>query len=180
MRSSATWLAGILLAACSSTALAAGASDPCTHFAWNVTRELRLFASTPARWTAGKTAAAAPHLRPGKLYELSLSPQDQVHFALSPGKKALADGAYAGLADLRVPAAGLYRISLDTPFWIDVVADGKLLAAQNFTGNHQCRRPRSLRKLVEFQLPAGKVLVQLSGGPWKQVRVAVTPSPPKS
>lgn len=177
MRIRDAWLAGVVLLAASGVAPAAGSSDPCTHFVWNVTRELALFASTPVDLHAGKDRASAPRLAPDRLYQLALTPQDQVSFPLAPGKKALADGAYAGLARVTIHHTGLYRVALDTPFWIDVIAHGRLLASTDFTGNHQCHRPRSLRKLVEFRIPAGQVLLQLSGGPWKQVRLTVTRSP---
>jgi hypothetical protein len=138
-----------------------------------VSHELELFAGAPAASTAGKDAASAPVIAPERLYELTLTPQNQVTFPLAPGKKALTDGAFAGVAQVRITTPGRYRVSLDGPFWIDVVANGKLLATTNFTGNHQCK---SLRKLVEFELPAGQVLLQLSGAGQERVRVALTRS----
>jgi hypothetical protein len=154
---------------------AAEPPDPCSQFAWNVTHELALFAATPTASAAGKDAVSAPLIRGERLYELILTPQSQVTFALSPGKKALADGAFAGLAQVRITTPGRYRVSLDGPFWIDLVANGKLLVSRDFTGNHECK---SLRKLVEFQLPAGEVLLQLSGAGQERVRVSLTRSPP--
>jgi hypothetical protein len=48
------------------------------------------------------------------------------------------------------------------------------LQACDFTGNHTCT---TLTKLVEFTLPAGDMLVQLSGAAKAHVHVAVTPAP---
>jgi len=177
MRILAQWIACVVLLTAGGAAVAVDPQDPCAHFAWNVSRELALFASKASNASAGRDKTQAPLIPAGQLYELSLSPQGQVTFPMAPAKKGLADGAYAGLVQVSIPSAGLYRVSLDGPFWIDVIAEGKLLASTDFTGNHECK---SLRKLVEFQLPAGKVLVQLTGAPRDRVRLTVTPSPPKS
>jgi hypothetical protein len=175
MKIPAKWLLVLLPL---SAVTSAETPDPCSQFSWNVTHELELFAAAPAASTAGKDGASAPVIAEGRLYELALSPQSQVTFPLAPGKKALTDGAFAGLAQVHITTPGRYRVSLDGPFWIDIVAKGKLLASTNFTGNHECK---SLRKLVEFQLPAGQVFLQLSGAGQERVRLALTrsPNPPK-
>jgi hypothetical protein len=171
MKIPATWLLVLLPL---SAIVSAEPPDPCSQFSWNVTHELELFAAVPTPSAAGKDEASAPLLAPERVYELTLTPQSQVTFPLSPGKKALTDGAFAGLAQVRITTPGRYRVSLDGPFWIDIVAKGKLLVSTDFTGNHECK---SLRKLVEFQLPAGKVFLQLSGAGQEHVRVALTRSP---
>jgi hypothetical protein len=153
---------------------AAQGPDPCTAFAWNVTHELALFAHPASAATAGKDAGSAPLLAPDKGYDLMLAPQGEVSFAKPPSKRALNDGAYAGLARVHIASPGIYRVAIDGPFWIDVLADGSVLQSGDFTGSHSCT---TLTKLVEFTLPAGDVLVQLSGAPKARVHVAVTPKP---
>lgn len=148
--------------------------DACGQFAWNVSHELALFGGASTAATAGKDAGTAPQIATDQLYELTLSPQAGVSFAHTPSKKALNDGAYAGLARVRIPAAGVYRVALNSPLWVDVVSEGKVLRSGDFTGNHACK---TLSKLVEFQMPAGEVLLQLSGAGQAHVRVALTASP---
>jgi hypothetical protein len=167
--------AGVLLLG--GVAAADDAPDPCSQFAWNVTHELALFSGASLPATAGKDAASAPAIEPERLYELQLSPQSEVAFAHAPSKKALNDGAYAGLARVHISRPGVYRVAINGPFWIDVIAAGKVLVSGDFTGNHACK---SVSKLVEFQLSAGDVLLQLSGAGQAHVRVALTPSPPKT
>jgi len=151
-------------------------ADPCGGFSWNVAQEQALFAGPPQAGTAGSRADAAPTLAVQKLYELALTAQEQVHFAVPPGKRALADGAYGGIVRFKVPADGPYRVSLDQPFWIDVVADGKLVPSKDFQGRPGCSAPH---KIVEFVLPASQdLLLQFSNAVSARVRVTVTASAP--
>jgi hypothetical protein len=165
------WLGLVVLCG---TAGAADAPDPCSQFSLDVSHELAMFGHQPVALTAGKDAAAAPMLVPDQLYELTLTPQADVGFAHPPSKRALNDGAYAGLARVRIITPGIYRVAIDGPFWIDVLSHGTVLPSGDFAGAHGCT---TLAKLVEFRMPAGELLLQLSGAGQAQVRVAVTPSP---
>jgi hypothetical protein len=167
----------LLLAAVIANTVSAPAlpADPCTGFKWDVSKEHALFDGSAVSLPAGKDAVSAPAIALDRLYELKLTPQDQITFALPPGKKMLTDGAYAGLAAFRVDAPGAYRVSVDVPFWIDVVADGKLVATKNFQGQQGCDAPH---KIVEYELAASQPFVlQVSGSTKAAVRLTVTRSP---
>lgn len=156
-------------------ATGAFAAAPCNGFKWDVSKELLLFGQSPSVVAAGQNSSSVPTISIDRLYELNLAPQTQVSFAASPGKKMLTDGAYAGLVTLNPGAPGPYRVSVDVPFWIDVVSEGKLIEARDFQGQQGCDAPH---KIVEFDLPAGRPLViQLSGSVKSSVRLAVTKSP---
>src|ERR1700761_1593509 len=104
-------LMGLLAAACSVAAGAAAsgeqtamtgsapaaAGDPCASFAWNVTHERAVFATAAQAVTAASAGSGAPTIQVDKLYDIALTPQDKVSFVMSPAKKALADGAFAGI-----------------------------------------------------------------------------------
>jgi hypothetical protein len=151
------------------------AADPCSGFKWDVSKEHALFGGSPVSLPAGKDAASAPTISADHLYELKLIPQDQIAFTLPPGKKMLTDGAYAGLAVFTVDMPGAYRVSVDVPFWIDVVADGKLVATKDFQGQQSCDAPH---KIVEYELTAAQPFVlQVSGSTKPTVRLTVTRSP---
>jgi hypothetical protein len=162
------------LLACCGTLKRAHAADACDGFSWDVHQERTVFAATAQTLAAGRALAAAPELVPNHLYELSLAPQDQVSFAVPPGKKMLADGAYAGVAQLRIAQPGTYRVALNGGFWIDLVSGDKLIASSDFTGQPHCDAPR---KIVQFSLPAGALVLQLSGATSTPVRVAIVPAP---
>jgi hypothetical protein len=148
------------------------AQDPCGGFKWDVSKERALFATSARATPAGKDAAAAPVIEPNRLYQVQLLPQAQVAFSLPPGKQQSADGSYAGLAALKIPKSGSYRIALDSGFWVDVVAGGKLVPAKDYEGQHECNAPH---KIVEFDLDnQGPLLLQFSGVSQAAVRLTVT------
>lgn len=161
----------VATAMASQTALAA---DPCAGFAWNVAHERALFATLPVALTAATAAGPAPTLEADKFYEITLTPQNKVSFVLAPEKKALADGAFAGLVTLHIPSAGKYRVSMSEGFWIDVITDGKFAPTDDFTGAHECHAPR---KIVQYSLPAGNPTLQFSNTNSATVRVTLTAAP---
>jgi hypothetical protein len=120
-------------------------------------------------------AADAPAMSPERLYELALVPLSQVHFAATPGRKRSTEG-HAGLATLSLPSAGLYRIALDLPFWVDVIDHGTPIPSRDFEGRPGCHAPH---KVVEFELPASTSLtLQFSAGDAATLKVAVLRAPP--
>jgi hypothetical protein len=171
-----SWLAALTsTAACAMLSLQVHAADPCDGFTWNVSHERAEFATRPVTVTAATTAGPSPALELDKLYEILLTPQSKVSFVLAPDKKALADGAFAGLVTLNVPTAGKYRVSISEAFWIDVIADHKFVVTDDFTGVHECHAPR---KIVQYALPAGNDLIlQFSNADSPSLRVTVTAAP---
>ena len=157
------------------TLSAASAADSgCDGFQWNVTRERALFAMPPTSLRSAPEPASAPPLSAGVLYELAVAPQDGLHLVAAPGKHASFDGAHGGFALLQVPSPGLWRIALSEAGWIDVIASGQTLAARDFQGQHDCAAPR---KVVEFELPAGNAVLQLTGIRSQSIRIALTAAP---
>ncbi len=150
------------------------AADPCDGITWNVLHERAVFATPPVAITAATAAGPAPTLELDKLYDITLTSQDKVSFVLQPAKKALADGAFAGMVTLHIPSSGKYRVSLSEGFWIDVIAEGKFAPTDDFTGAHECHAPR---KIVQYPLPAGDLVLQVSNTNSASVRVTVTAAP---
>jgi hypothetical protein len=153
---------------------AAHADDPCAGFKWNVTRERALFAGQPQALTASQGAASAPELSPERLYDISLWPQAGLALRVPAGSKSRFEGASAGFARLSVPAAGRYRVSLGQPGWIDLVGEQGVIPSSDFSGQHGCSTPH---KVVQFELPAGSVLLQLTGVTGSHVELALTRAP---
>jgi hypothetical protein len=168
-------LTALALSALAVFAPRARADDPCAAFTWNVAHERALFAGAAQSVLSGQGVAAAPLLAPDRLYELSLKPQQQVEMALAPGKKSSPPAdSHAGLVKLQVPAAGLYRIALSEAAWVDIVSAGQLIPSSDFTGQPGCSAPH---KVVQFNLPAGELLLQLSAAASERVRLSLTHSP---
>ena len=167
------WLIGVGCAALVTPALADEA-DGCSHFSWDVSHELKVMKQTAAPVTAAtKPGMQAPLLQIDELYELKLSPQSAVTYSAKPAKSTASDSAQGGLVRFHVDKAGLYRVSISSGHWIDVVDGEQLVKSKDFTGSHECARPH---KIVEFELPANKNLVlQFSGSTDSSVVAAITP-----
>jgi hypothetical protein len=168
-------ICSIVLATAFAAAMPAPADETCVDFKWDVSQERALFAGTATLLSAGADAKTAPALQLNHLYELKLSKQDQVRFAVTPGKKSPRDGSYGGLVTFKIPASGSYRVAIDMPFWIDVVQDGALVAAIDFQGQHGCSSPH---KIVQFDLLGTRpFLLQLSNAAPDSVRLTITATP---
>jgi hypothetical protein len=165
----------VFLALLMAGATAAHADDGCLDFKWDVSKERALFAGTPAVLKGGRDLASAPIVVPNRLYTLRLAAQEQVAFAVAPAKKPSASPANAGLATLKIAAPGSYRVSVDLPIWIDVVAQATLVAAKDYQGQHACSAPH---KIVEFELAGTQpYILQFSNAAADSITLTVTPSP---
>jgi hypothetical protein len=164
-----------VLAAALGIGAAPSPADDCVDFKWDVAQERALFAGPATALTAGADSKSAPPLQLRHLYELKLLPQDQVSFAVTPGKRSPRGDSYAGLITFKIPATGSYRVSIDMPFWIDVVHDGALVAANDFQGQHGCDSPH---KIVMFDLQGARpFILQLSNAAPQSVRLTITATP---
>ena len=151
------------------------ADDPCAAFSWNVRHERELFAEQPVDIASGRALADAPVLTPDRLYELELRAQPEVSFAAPPSRAWPEEATYAGLVRLTVDTAGVYRVALDQPAWVDVVAGGAELRSRDAQGRVGCSTPY---KMVEFALPAAKPLVlEFSASVTPSIRISVSRSP---
>jgi hypothetical protein len=154
------------------------ADDACVDFKWDVSQERALFAGAATPVAAAADQKSAPLLLLNHLYELKLSKQEQMSFVVAPGKKSPRDGSHGGLATFKIPAKGSYRVAIDMPFWIDVVADGALVAASDFQGQHGCSSPH---KIVQFDLLGTRPLfLQLSNAAPDSVRITITATPART
>jgi hypothetical protein len=166
---------GVLLTALLAALPAAAEDDPCGQFGWDVRHERNLFAQPAATLVSGSSAADAPPIKPERLYRLSLHPQPQVHFAAPPGRQKFAEGAHAGMVKLMVERAGVYRVSLDQPAWVDVLSGSSALTAQDFQARSGCHAPH---KIVEFALPAhAALLLQFSAAAEDSLAFTLTRAP---
>ena len=173
MRKSAACSIVLAAAFCAAAPILA---DECVDFKWDVAPERTLFAGPETPVSAGADAKTAPALLLNHLYSLKLSKQEQVSFAVTPGKKSPREGSsYGGLVTFKIPTGGSYRVAIDMPFWIDVVSDGALVAATDFQGQHGCASPH---KIVQFDLLGTRpFFLQLSNAAPESVRLTITATP---
>ncbi|WP_294087561.1 homogentisate 1,2-dioxygenase [Sphingomonas sp.] len=106
----------------------------------------------------------------GQRVEVKLLSMASVDFDVAP--EGTAPGREGGLLMLVVPAPGRYRVMLGGPAWIDLVAAGKPLASVGHDHGPACS---GIRKMVDFQLAAGRYTLQLSGAQTATIAVMVVP-----
>ncbi len=116
--------------------------------------------------------ANAPTIVVGKPAEVALHPAAHLKLPAPPAKAAAAD-SHGGLIAFTMPRAGKVRVALSAPAWIELVSGGKPVAS---IGHGHGPRCLGLRKIVDFDLPAGRHLIQLSGSPDTSVRLMVVPA----
>jgi hypothetical protein len=165
----------IVVATAFAAAAPALADESCVDFKWDVSQERALFAASATPVAAAADPKSAPVLLLNHLYELKLAKQEQVTFAVTPGKKSPRPGSYGGLVSFKIPVSGSYRVAIDMPFWIDVVSDGALVAANDFQAQHGCSSPH---KIVQFDLLGTRpFFLQLSNAAPDSVRLTITATP---
>ena len=81
--------------------------------------------------------------------------------------------AFAGHFALAAPAKpGVYKITISSPGWIDVLDGGDYLHPKAFTGATGCD---GARKSVKFDLPPRPLALQFSGVEGDRISVIVSP-----
>lgn len=113
--------------------------------------------SRTAATTAGTAARASLPL--GQAAQLRLTPTPGVRFAIRPEKSG-PPASNGGLASFTVTRPGIYRVTLGSGAWVDVVRDGKASASIAHGHGPACS---SIRKMVDFRLMPGRYLLQVAG-----------------
>lgn len=121
------------------------------------------------RVAAAADAASAPALAIGKPVEVALHPAAHLKLPATPGRAAPAD-SHGGLVAFEAAKAGRYRLVLSDASWVELVSGGRAVAS---TGHGHGPRCSGMRKIVNFELAAGRHLVQLSGSAEPSLRLLV-------
>jgi len=159
----------IALAACA-IAGPAFAQEPvgCDKFKWPLDKErAMLMGDTPT--VASGTSVA--HALPVSVV-VALAPFADAKLPMAPERAPKSSDSFAGFIQLAAPpAAGIYKVSLSAPAWVDVVQGGHLVKSDAFSGATGCE---GIRKSVKFDLSAEPFAVQLSAVQGNSIRVAIT------
>ena len=115
---------------------------------------------------AGAQVQGAPVLILGMPVTATLTPADYVQFAAVPGKGA--KEGFGGLFTLSVRVAGRIGIGLDGPAWVDVVSGTTARDSVEHGHGEPCS---GIRKIVWFDLPAGRHMVQIAGSKTETIRI---------
>ena len=161
----AAWLAA-------SPCLAQGQSQEpvgCDKFKWPLDQERAMLTGTEVPTAA--SGSTVTHPLPATV-SIALVPFAEAKLPVAPERAPKAPASFAGFVQLPAPAAaGIYKFSLSSEGWIDVVQDGHTVKSAGFTGALGCA---GLRKSVRFDLAAQPLTIELSGVAANAVRVAIT------
>jgi hypothetical protein len=92
----------------------------------------------------------------------------------TPERTSKSPAAYAGFVRMAaLKQAGIYKVTLSAPAWIDVVQDNHTVKSGAFSGVQGCA---GIRKSVKFDLAAAPFIMQVNGVPADTIVLAVTPA----
>jgi hypothetical protein len=161
------WLVAVALIAAPGLAQAQEGSG-CGGFRWPLDRE-----------RAALVRADKPLLSNGGAlgYDvattLGLQPLSGAGLPKVPERPPKSTNSFAGHFTVPAPAKpGVYRVTISSEGWVDVLDGGDYLHPTAFTGAKDCE---GARKSVKFNLPARPLALQFSGVPGDQISVIVSP-----
>jgi hypothetical protein len=104
---------------------------------------------------------------------LELQPLSAAGLPKGPERPPRSTDSFAGHFTLAAPAKpGVYRLTLSSGAWVDVLDGGAYLHPIAFTGAKDCE---GARKSVKFDLPSRPLALQFSGVPGDRISVIVSP-----
>ena len=147
---------------------AAGEPSGCGAFKWPLERERVALAG------AGKPVIAnGGALAYDVAATLRLAPLADAGLPHAPERAPTSAQSFAGHFTLPAPATpGVYKMTIASEGWIDVVDAGQFLHPKGFSGAVGCAEAR---KSVKFDLPVRPVDIQLSGVKDGEIAVIVSP-----
>lgn len=100
-------------------------------------------------------------IRIGRGVRATLLPGAEVSYPVAPARPGAA-GTSGGVFAFEVARGGRYRVALGAGAWIDVVQGGRTLASGAHDHGPECS---PVKKMVDFDLAAGRYLLEVSGSP---------------
>jgi hypothetical protein len=141
----------------------------CDGFRWNIDRE-----------RAGLARPDKPSLANGGVlaYDvattLALAPIAGAGLPIAPERPPKSAQSFAGHFTLAAPAKpGVYKVTISSEGWLDVLDNGAYLHPTGFTGATGCD---GARKSVKFDLPPRALGIQLSGVKDERISVIISPA----
>lgn len=112
----------------------------------------------PLKAAVKSSGAAKALLVQGTAFDTTLVRTPEVEYVLEPGKPG-GSVSFGGLFAFDVAQAGRYRVAQDGRSWVDVIVDGKAVTSAAHGHGPECS---GVTKMVEYDLPAGRHLLQIA------------------
>ncbi len=115
---------------------------------------------------AGTQVLGAPSLILGKPVTANLTPADHVQFATPPAKGG--KEGYGGVFTVALKQPARVGIALSGAAWVDAVDGTTALASVDHGHGPDCS---GIRKIVWFDLSAGRHIIQIAGSKTRDIRI---------
>jgi hypothetical protein len=162
------WLAAVALMIAAPSLVQAQEGSGCGGFKWPIEsdRAALVRADKPSLPNGGAVAY-------GVATTLELQPLSAAGLPKAPERAPKYPSSFAGHFVLAAPAKpGVYRLSMSSGAWVDVLDGGAYLHPIAFSSAKDCE---GARKSVKFDLPARPLALQFSGVPGERISVIVSP-----
>src|SRR5438552_9810395 len=147
--------------------------DECAHLSSRLTAVVSAMAKPGAKVDAlaarGPMAALTPA---AERFDVTLHPAERVSLPAKPAEGPEAAASFAGLVPISVPRDGVYRISISTHLWLEVLNGDSKLQRIRLEPRFHCG---AVQKSLGFALKPGVTYwLQLSGSKTREVHVVIT------
>jgi hypothetical protein len=159
----------IVLALCAATPAFAQEPVGCDKFKWPLDKERATLtgADLPRVDSGSRVNWAIPFAT-----TFTLMPLAEAKLPVAPDRTPKSNDAFAGFLQAPAPAKrGIYKITLSSAGWIDVVQDGHKLKSTAATGATGCD---GVRKSVKFDLAAAPFTIELSDIEASTIAIAIS------
>ncbi len=154
-----------------SIASACLAQEPvgCDKFKWPLDKERATLNGTdlPKVASGARTSWPVPFAT-----TMALVPFADAKLPMPPERAPKSPVSFAGFVEAPTPSkAGIYKITLSSEGWIDVIQNGQFVKSVAFSGATGCD---GIRKSVKFDLAAQPFTIELSSVPTDTIRIVVS------
>jgi len=150
--------------------LPASAESPrCAALNQTLAHERSLLQNNTAPLVSGSTLDATE-----RAVRLTLQPFADALLLKEPERAPAATGGHAGYVAIAAPPPGVYRITIATDAWVDVIENSGFVRPIASEGARGCD---GLRRRLSFRLSGSPVVVQFSGVASDHVVFALTRAP---
>ena len=148
--------------------------DECANLPSNLTAVIAAMAKPGTKVAALAAREPMAALLPAaERFEVALHPAERVSLPVKPAEGPETAASFAGLLPISVSRDGLYRISVSTHLWLEVLSGDARLQRVRLEPRLHCG---TVQKSLGFPLKAGGTYwLQLSGNKTREVSLVITP-----
>jgi hypothetical protein len=140
----------------------------CDKFKWPVEREMTALRADHLEQVNSSTKLSTVPF----VGTVMLAPSNSANLPKEP-ERTPKDDTFSGYLVITGIVSGTYSISISDAAWLDVVENGQFLKPKAHSGAQGCQ---GIRKVLQFELRADPLIIQISGAPTPRLNVAILPA----